>query len=633
MKKQRMFILLLLLSLFSQGFAGDSIDNDFYHGKFLETTTRKLYDMGLKFEANNDPANALLSYLTVIKKSQNQTDSIELRIRALAKTKAGIIYFSHGDFTQASHLFHSSLKIFVDLKDMDGKANLLNNLGTVYYKWRDYEEALGYFNRAAHISDSLNLTHSLLLAYNNIGAVHLAMDNIEDGLDLFEKSLAFHSEKGDSAVFHLLSNIGVVHQKLNNDSMAYIYYERAHSVAKLQNRPEQETIILINKAEIHLRALQYGNALSLLHQSRETAIAEGYNSLLRSIFLALNRTYSAKGDDKNSLVYYKKFLDANELIYNAEKHKALRETQVLYDVEKKNRQISILQTEKEIQQAIIKQQKTILFLFLLFSGIILSMLIVIGIRQLKLKSSFSHLINQNIEIAENEDKNLGRKSSIEDTMKSLLQDEIRIRESTASVLHIVEKYQLNSSFLPERMAVIFEKSSQLFNELNSKSKTTLHSEGVEYENLSDEEVKGPGLNEFSKNKIAFAIMEIMNKEKPYLNDDFSLDKLTLMVGSNKKYVSQVLNSEFGKSFNHFINEFRIREARKMLTDSKCQHFTIEAVSSFVGFKSKTSFNQAFKLFTGLTPSYYKRATRLAFYYRGKKASIPSKTAFQNSLQA
>ncbi len=36
-------------------------------------------------------------------------------------------------------------------------------------------------------------------------------------------------------------------------------------------------------------------------------------------------------------------------------------------------------------------------------------------------------------------------------------------------------------------------------------------------------------------------------------------------------------------------------------------YTIESLGKEVGFKSKTSFYSAFKLYTGLTPSYYIKA--------------------------
>jgi tetratricopeptide (TPR) repeat protein len=629
MKKQGLLFLLFLFSWIPQITSRDSYDFDFDPNQFIEISPRELYNLGLEFESRNDLGNALLSYLTVIEKTRNQNDSISLRLRGLAKTKAGIIYFSHGNFTQASTLFHNSLGIFVGLGDMDGEANLLNNLGTVYYKWGDHEEALEFFHRAMHISDSLGLQQSLLLTYNNIGAVHLAMNNYEKGLELFQKSLAIHIEKGDSSVFHLLSNIGVVYQQFDDDATALSYYSRANDVARALNRPEHVTISLINIAELHLRDQQYHTAIELFREALQIAESEGFRTLLRSVYASLSRAYSASGEIRMAQEYYKRFLHENELIFNAERHKALRETQILYEVEKKNREIIILEKERENQVARLRLQATVLVIFGLLIFFTLLSVTLFSIQRRNQKNSYRHLISQNIEIVENDSKNLQKIKRLEKKLGGCEEDEELLHQETLNMLELLDEKKQLFAFSPNNEIILFEKTRLFFNELASELKISNDDPGpFSLQQSFAGPVDNPMLNEFSKKKIAKAILDIMEDEKPYLNDDFSLDKLTALVGSNKKYVSMVLNDEFGKGFNHFINEYRIREARKMLTDSRYQHYTIEAVSSFVGFKSKTSFNQAFKLFTGLTPSYYKRATRLAHFYRHKKGEMSEKATPQ-----
>ncbi len=585
---------------------------DFYTSQNTELSPRDLYNIGLEFEEKNDFGNALLSYLTLIEKTRHQKNNSSLRIYALAKTRAAIIYFSHGNFTQASDLFHRSLDIFVDMGDMDGEANLLNNLGTVYYKWGDYDMALQYFFRAMHISDSLNLTNSLLLTYNNIGAVYLAKGDYKKGLELFEKSLVIYKEKGDSSVFHLLSNIGVVHQHFNNDSLALEYYVHAHSIAKALNTPQHETISLINIAEIYYRSEQYDNALELFYEGKNIAIANGYRSLLRSIYLSMSKTYDANGETPKALDYYKKFLNENELLFNAEKHQALREIQFLYEVEKKNREFIILEKEIENQLARIRLQNSTLIFFGFLIAIIMLAISLFFIQKKKQKLSHAHLVNQNAEIVDNEINNLRRLNKLG---KRLLKYRTLEEKLVLETQQFVEYFNgIQQKVLPYSLCnlPIFDNIGKQFNELTTDESLSF-SEPPPTMNLRSPHTptESPLLNEYSKKKIANAILKTMEEVKPYLQEDFSLDKLTHLVGSNKKYVSFVLNDWFGKSFNLFVNEYRINHACKMLTDNHCQHFTIEAVSSFVGFKSKTSFNQAFKSITGKTPSHHKRTFRPA----------------------
>ena len=92
--------------------------------------------------------------------------------------------------------------------------------------------------------------------------------------------------------------------------------------------------------------------------------------------------------------------------------------------------------------------------------------------------------------------------------------------------------------------------------------------------------------------------------------DFSLDKLSNLVNSNSKYVSQVINETYHKNFNSFVNEYRIREARRRLTDiEQYGNYTIQTISESVGYKSSTTFINVFRKITGITPSMYQRMVR------------------------
>ncbi|NQY30498.1 MAG: AraC family transcriptional regulator [Flavobacteriaceae bacterium] len=79
--------------------------------------------------------------------------------------------------------------------------------------------------------------------------------------------------------------------------------------------------------------------------------------------------------------------------------------------------------------------------------------------------------------------------------------------------------------------------------------------------------------------------------------------------TNKSYTSKIINDYSNKNYNNFVNEYRVNEARKLLTEKENWSFTIEFIASKVGFKSKSTFNIAFKKFTGITPSYFLSSVR------------------------
>ena len=94
----------------------------------------------------------------------------------------------------------------------------------------------------------------------------------------------------------------------------------------------------------------------------------------------------------------------------------------------------------------------------------------------------------------------------------------------------------------------------------------------------------------------------MVKDKLFLNDSLTIHYLATTLNTNSKYLSQLINTEFNKSFVVFINEFRIDESKKLLLNDVNKHLTIESIGYEAGFKSKSAFNTAFKKNTGETPS-------------------------------
>lgn len=134
----------------------------------------------------------------------------------------------------------------------------------------------------------------------------------------------------------------------------------------------------------------------------------------------------------------------------------------------------------------------------------------------------------------------------------------------------------------------------------------------EYEKLAEEaKYSRSSLSDEQKNTLIFRIQEILNSPETICQQDFTLAKLTKLVDSNTSYVSQVINESYGTPFSNVLAGFRIKEACRRINDESGQYsqITIEAISTSVGFKSRTSFINAFKREVGLTPSEYLRMAR------------------------
>ncbi|MEW5845932.1 MAG: AraC family transcriptional regulator [Bacteroidota bacterium] len=110
-------------------------------------------------------------------------------------------------------------------------------------------------------------------------------------------------------------------------------------------------------------------------------------------------------------------------------------------------------------------------------------------------------------------------------------------------------------------------------------------------------------------KLGDLLYEHMVKNKPYLNNELTIQDLADQLKVSSQEISSYLNKELGVNFFNYINGFRIEEAKQRLTNPNFDNETLLGIAYDSGFNSKTSFNTLFKKETGMTPSEYKKAFR------------------------
>ena len=97
----------------------------------------------------------------------------------------------------------------------------------------------------------------------------------------------------------------------------------------------------------------------------------------------------------------------------------------------------------------------------------------------------------------------------------------------------------------------------------------------------------------------------MKNEELFLDNEISLLSLSKKLNVTPHHLSQALNEQLNQSFYDFINSARILRAKEMLSDPSFHKMAIIDVAYQVGFNNKTTFNNAFKKHTQLTPSKFR----------------------------
>jgi|GEM_PF-254052 len=96
--------------------------------------------------------------------------------------------------------------------------------------------------------------------------------------------------------------------------------------------------------------------------------------------------------------------------------------------------------------------------------------------------------------------------------------------------------------------------------------------------------------------------EISNR---FTKKEVNLGYLTNYLGTNSKYLTEILREYKRKSFSQYINDLRIDYIMKLLySEPKYREYKIDYLAKECGFSSRNIFTRAFKNKTGMLPSYF-----------------------------
>ena len=102
------------------------------------------------------------------------------------------------------------------------------------------------------------------------------------------------------------------------------------------------------------------------------------------------------------------------------------------------------------------------------------------------------------------------------------------------------------------------------------------------------------------------IVDVVIVKKKYKDPNFSSKDLAKLLKTNTRYLSAVVNSRFGMNYSCLLNEYRVKDALRMMADKKNADKNIEEISANVGFANRQSFYAAFYRIVGETPNGYRK---------------------------
>lgn len=94
----------------------------------------------------------------------------------------------------------------------------------------------------------------------------------------------------------------------------------------------------------------------------------------------------------------------------------------------------------------------------------------------------------------------------------------------------------------------------------------------------------------------------------YADKEVSKEKVARLLGTNRTYVSRMVNRIYGVNFPAYVNSLRIKEAIRVLSDPM-NDTPLKTLADDIGYSSMTTFYAKFKEETGMTPASFRQKAK------------------------
>jgi len=111
----------------------------------------------------------------------------------------------------------------------------------------------------------------------------------------------------------------------------------------------------------------------------------------------------------------------------------------------------------------------------------------------------------------------------------------------------------------------------------------------------------------SRSKIIQSMLELFEEKKIYLNNQLNIMDIVTEVGTNRTYISSIINQKYHQNFCSFVNGYRVEELKKHILENP--DFNNDILAQLCGFGSEISMKRAVQAKTGMSVNEYKALIR------------------------
>lgn len=272
---------------------------------------------------------------------------------ARAYNLSGNKFLDFGDYNAALEYYMSSYRIEEELGNEAGMASVINNKALVYLQQENYERAAEEFLKAIEIRERIDEIDDPHIAMNNLGVIHRRQGKYDEALIYFRKAseMALQLAEPDSVLYMITQvNTGNTYRNKGEYDNVLGYYDRAGLYFEENGYTIPLGVVSLFKGQYYKDIGEYRTALDFAIRSLELFQQENLRDRIAESHELIAELYELFGDYQKANIHLRNFQDVTDSLNRSAQDQQLQELQIRFDVEQKDREISL-------QQARISQQE------------------------------------------------------------------------------------------------------------------------------------------------------------------------------------------------------------------------------------------------------------------------------------
>ncbi|MEW5807446.1 MAG: sigma 54-interacting transcriptional regulator [Acidobacteriota bacterium] len=232
---------------------------------------------------------------------------------ALAQERLGWAYCIERSLLKGKEFSEKAYQLYQKLRNQEGMANALNNLGLAHARMGLFAPALDYFQRSLTLWKRLGNSLHMINLINNVGITYFNLGNIQDSIAFLKRALAdsekHHHKKMSIASFN---NLGIIYKKMNMRKEAIECYERCLVIEKETGNKFNMAITKHNLSELYKMETNYERSLSSILEAIN--FAEHLGNISSQAFYSNNTgdIYQHIGRFEDSKRFHKKAFELSK---------------------------------------------------------------------------------------------------------------------------------------------------------------------------------------------------------------------------------------------------------------------------------------------------------------------------------